>query len=300
VFGGAVANTLLNVRKRHPLADRPLIDWDLILVMEPLTIGGALIGAFLNKVLPELLLTVLLVLLLSFTSYDSLTKAMKMYRKETEQMRLAGIRADGTKESELTKMAEEQDDEDEEEAADSLLENEQEEPIQEKKQDDNKKEGGEEVKKLVDDEEESLNDVKLREDRVRRKELEEMLEQERHVPSINLTILMALFVVVLAINLLKGGGAFRSPIGIRCGSTSFWVANAIMLGWILAITLFVRSYLVKKHEAKLRCRFEFVEGDIQWDARATIVYPVVCCAAGFFAGMFGVGGVSLNTADRDP
>jgi hypothetical protein len=37
VFGGAVANTLLNVQKRHPLADRPLVDWDLILVMEPLS-----------------------------------------------------------------------------------------------------------------------------------------------------------------------------------------------------------------------------------------------------------------------
>ena len=36
VFGGAIANTLLNSRKRHPLADRPLVDWDLILVMEPL------------------------------------------------------------------------------------------------------------------------------------------------------------------------------------------------------------------------------------------------------------------------
>jgi hypothetical protein len=31
VFAGAVANTFLNVPKRHPLADRPLVDWDLIL-----------------------------------------------------------------------------------------------------------------------------------------------------------------------------------------------------------------------------------------------------------------------------
>ena len=37
VFGGAVANTILNMSKRHPLADRPLVDWDLILVMEPLS-----------------------------------------------------------------------------------------------------------------------------------------------------------------------------------------------------------------------------------------------------------------------
>lgn len=35
---------------RHPNADRPLVDWDLILIMEPLTIGGALAGGFVNKV----------------------------------------------------------------------------------------------------------------------------------------------------------------------------------------------------------------------------------------------------------
>ena len=50
VFGGAIANTLLNVRKRHPQADRPLINFELILVMEPLTMAGALIGALAAKV----------------------------------------------------------------------------------------------------------------------------------------------------------------------------------------------------------------------------------------------------------
>jgi hypothetical protein len=34
IVGGAIANTFLNVRKRHPLADRPLIDYDL-------TLGGS-------------------------------------------------------------------------------------------------------------------------------------------------------------------------------------------------------------------------------------------------------------------
>lgn len=49
IFGGAITNTVLNLSKRHPDADRPLVDWDLILVMEPLTIGGALVGSFINK-----------------------------------------------------------------------------------------------------------------------------------------------------------------------------------------------------------------------------------------------------------
>jgi hypothetical protein len=34
-------NMILNFPKIHPEARRPLVDWDLILVMEPLTMAGA-------------------------------------------------------------------------------------------------------------------------------------------------------------------------------------------------------------------------------------------------------------------
>ena len=34
VLGGSMASTLVNLGRRHPLADRPVIDWDLVLVME--------------------------------------------------------------------------------------------------------------------------------------------------------------------------------------------------------------------------------------------------------------------------
>lgn len=269
VLGGAMANMLLNTRKRHPLADRPLVDWDLILVMEPLTIAGALIGAFLNKVLPELFLTIMLVLLLSFTAYTTLTKAIKMYKAETRKLRELGFKPDGTKESELTKMEIQDSAETTSQAGDELLKNME---LQE----------GEAPGSGEENQEHKVN-LKLKE------ELNQILEEERVVPSINITILVVMFVVVLAINLLKGGGAFPSPLGIRCGSTGFWMANLFMLLWILAISAYVRSYLVKRYEDKKRVGYNCIEGDIQWDSRATIVYPGVCCLAGFFAGMFGVG-----------
>ena len=44
VLGGAIANVAMNARKRHPLADRALVDWDLLVLMEPLTLAGALAG----------------------------------------------------------------------------------------------------------------------------------------------------------------------------------------------------------------------------------------------------------------
>lgn len=50
ILGGAVANFLVNSTKRHAFRDTPLIDWDLILVFEPTTMLGALLGSYCNKV----------------------------------------------------------------------------------------------------------------------------------------------------------------------------------------------------------------------------------------------------------
>lgn len=41
ILGSSITNMILNIPKRHPFVDRPLVDWDLILVMEPLTMAGA-------------------------------------------------------------------------------------------------------------------------------------------------------------------------------------------------------------------------------------------------------------------
>jgi uncharacterized membrane protein YfcA len=86
-LGGSLACTSLNLRRRHPLADRVLIDWDMILIMEPLTLVGALVGSLVHKVLSEKILVVLLVLLLSITAHTTLGKAMRMYHAENRYIR---------------------------------------------------------------------------------------------------------------------------------------------------------------------------------------------------------------------
>ena len=272
VFGGAVANTLLNASKRHPVANRPLVDWDLILVMEPLTIAGALMGAFLNKVLNEQLLIVMLVVLLSFTAHTTLTKAVKMYNIETKLLRAAHY-TNAVKESELTQMA--MDEETDLDVGSSLVDNME---MQEADVDNMEVQEPDETPEV-------MTTVPLVEE-----ELQQILHEETEAPMASIMLLVTMFVVVLFINIMKGGGAFPSPLGIRCGSISFWTANMIMLAWILAISFMARSYLIRRFEVKQRVGYEYVEGDIQWNARATLIYPLVCCFAGFFAGMFGIGG----------
>ncbi len=228
VFGGAMANTYLNARKRHPLADRPLVDWDLILIMEPLTIAGALIGAFLNKLLREEVLAVMLVLLLSFTANNTLKKASKMYKAESRQLKETSSSCDAG-ESELTTIAAEEDEEDEEKAEEALLDDVE-----------GEKKG------------EDLEEVEIEQNTV----LQNILEREKTAPMGNITLLVVMFVVVLFINLMKGGGAFPSPLGIKCGSTSFWAANFINLAWIFMISIMARSYLLNQYRLKESCGYK--------------------------------------------
>jgi hypothetical protein len=41
ILASSITNMVINIPLRHPSANRPLVDWDLVLVMEPLTMAGA-------------------------------------------------------------------------------------------------------------------------------------------------------------------------------------------------------------------------------------------------------------------
>eukprot|EP00439_Symbiodinium_sp_Y106_P049461 s997_g6.t1 len=88
ILGGAIANTVVNSRRRHPHRDGPLIDWDLILAMEPLTIFGAVFGSLLSKILPNFVLTLSLVVILAFIGQRTLKKGLKMFREESRSLQL--------------------------------------------------------------------------------------------------------------------------------------------------------------------------------------------------------------------
>jgi uncharacterized membrane protein YfcA len=87
VFGGAIANNLLNARKKHPdHSERSVIDWELILQLEPMSILGAIIGALLKDILPDLFLSIMMVLLMTVTAYETLNKAYKVHQRENAEI----------------------------------------------------------------------------------------------------------------------------------------------------------------------------------------------------------------------
>jgi uncharacterized membrane protein YfcA len=48
--------------------------------------------------------------------------------------------------------------------------------------------------------------------------------------------------------------------------------------------------LIFKWKLKKRLNYKYAQGDVEWNEKNTVIYPCICFFAGFFAGLFGVGG----------
>lgn len=69
--------------------------------------------------------------------------------------------------------------------------------------------------------------------------------------------------------------------------------SSLFINWKRVLHLHhrrVREYLVERWRLKSRLGYRYVEGDVEWNPKNTLRYPAICFFAGFFAGLFGVGG----------
>ncbi|CAE7213751.1 unnamed protein product [Symbiodinium pilosum] len=80
--GGAASALVYNLRQRHPSGRKPMIDYDLVLIMGPNLLVGAMVGSFLNFSLPSWLILVMLVAILCHSAFKTFKKAVETLRKE--------------------------------------------------------------------------------------------------------------------------------------------------------------------------------------------------------------------------
>ncbi len=212
-----------------------------------------ILGALASKLLPDWILVCSLVVLLAFTTWTTLEKGFSQYRSETKSF-LAEVQEKFRNETEQQPLLSSET-EDEEASASAVTNSNSEEHKQ------------------------------------RRSQLESLLQAESKTPWEKVYSIIILVVVVTVLNLLKGGGGkFPSPIGIQCGSFWYWVLTAAVFVWILYIALHMRADLIERWKVKKGIQYRYIEGDVEWNEWNTIKYPCICIFAGFFAGLFGIGG----------
>jgi hypothetical protein len=239
VLGGSLAGIMLNLRRRHPLADRPIIDWDLILVMEPLVLVGTVFGSILHRVISGKVLSVLLVLLLSIVAHSTLAKAKRMFDAERRYIEhLKSARSDYLSRvasfRTAFRMSEHA------WSADALP------GLEEGNR------GGASYippspvrTQTFETKSFDTTPVSPRMDVYERQRIlilnpdfvtlrSDLIEQEKVTPRNKVLALTAKFSVLMFLNVTLGGGAFKSPWGIQCGSVAFWVVHIIMIAFLVS------------------------------------------------------------------
>ncbi|EQC36263.1 hypothetical protein SDRG_06368 [Saprolegnia diclina VS20] len=308
IFGSAIASMLLNSRKTHPLdPDRQLIDYEVVVMMEPMTLAGTIIGVHMNKMCPEWLITVLLVWLLSSTSLRMITKGKSVWRAEAakEKALLASVvahwqslvaarrfgaavvvaarkwralKALKALEAEATAVALSIKDH-------SITINLQE---------------ADEATTASSDDDDTINDAydddhasllgRATTTKKAHLSLSSLLAFRKFVPWGDLTILFFAWFGLLLFSMLKGGHGAPSVIGLDCGSAAYWLLTTLSLPFFVGVTAIFGLKIAARHEALQAFGYKYVEGDIVWTKRTTVLYPALCTVAGVAAGLLGIGG----------
>ncbi|KAM9983952.1 hypothetical protein ACTFIY_000669 [Dictyostelium cf. discoideum] len=85
VAGCALANFIQNFPRIHPFSNKHLIDYSVALLIEPLTLAGTIFGVYLHTYFPPLVILLLLVITLGFTSYKTISKGIDIWKSEKKK-----------------------------------------------------------------------------------------------------------------------------------------------------------------------------------------------------------------------
>ena len=62
----------------------------------------------------------------------------------------------------------------------------------------------------------------------------------------------------------------------------------------ICYTLIVGYQLRKNYRLKARLNYPFVKGDILWNTKTTVIFPILSVVAGVAAGFLGIGSLSRD------
>ncbi|KAG1710839.1 hypothetical protein DVH05_013563 [Phytophthora capsici] len=264
ILGGAVANTWFNMNKRHPKTDRPLIDPELALGMIPVVIGGTVLGAVVNKLIPSYIVSLLFVVVLCISGVRMTLRGIRLFKKEAADRN--ATEAEREAKADIP-------------ASPSVYIQAITPPAA----------GNDDVmaEKRLSISRSTLSEVFISKSKdlnegCENGELIQILEKERHFAWGPHIAIMICYLGVVAASI--------GDASVDCGGVAYWVILLIEIPWVAVFVVLTSHYLHKVYLRKAAVNYQYVEGDIQWTKKTVVYFPVGCAIAGIVAGMFGVGG----------
>jgi len=84
IFCGAMVRYFcFSVFQRHPEKDATIVDYNICSVMLPFVMFGSIVGTAISQILPEAIITIILIVLLIYLTYNSLSRAVSLWNQES-------------------------------------------------------------------------------------------------------------------------------------------------------------------------------------------------------------------------
>nr|CAG4717677.1 unnamed protein product [Naegleria fowleri] len=297
IFGASASVYATLALKRHPLDNqRPLIDYQIAVIVEPIILAGSVVGVFLNVWFPNWSLTVMLLLVLLVVSYRSIKKGRQMWKKENEE------RALQQQEKQVSNSVEEEENvETHPQMVETRLTN-----AEFELQQDTRNIQETPLEENVEHHDADSHHVHEEEDKnlVLENSLEEALESKPYSPTlekikkseliafpvISWCLLLLSWSIVFISSFLKGGKSFPSVLGIAKCSVEYWVIVGASFPLLLLMSGIAGVILRYLHHKKEQHGYNYLEGDIRWTTRNVTLIPLVFFTAGLAASLLGIGG----------
>jgi hypothetical protein len=293
VVGIVFVAFVVQATHHHPnpkVGHRPLIDFDLVILLLPMALAGTVLGVLLNRIAPNWLVLVSIMIVISYTSYKTIVKYKQLRRYETsltEEHAQPQLEAPSTGEHAQPQL---------EALASTAQANDAPSASTADAHGTYKVCDTDSSKRLrchmidLDDlfaaitESDSLpaaatvkpdqsDIICFRGHDIARQELfDRLMAKEKRFPLLEMSITLLELVGLVILNLLRGG-----TLGdVNCGEGAYWGATMATFFYLLLCALFGVLFVRRKYKAKVLAKYDFVMGDIQYTGRRLYLYPFLC------------------------
>ena len=239
------------------MRDKPLVDYDIVILILPWVIMGTRIGVIIHFLCPKVVMLILLGILLLLTGANLLKKGFKLLVQERH------------------------------------IKYEEHSIVQETLGESNSVEllGG--VPPEIEMENRSrITDHNKHRPQTHTEHALEIIEMEerKYVPLQKIGFVLVPVISLIILLLIQGSKDMKSIFNVAICSFTYWAAFIIFIAFNLFWSYLMYSHIQRAHEAKLKANYQFGVGDIYMDMGNIQKICGVGVIAGWIAGCFGLGG----------
>jgi len=251
VFSVVLVTYFYAWRTKHPHVRRPLIDYDIALLMGPTSILGSTYGTMINVVFSDYVIFICMIVVLLFSVYKTLEKAFKIRKREQEAKLVSesGIdeKAQRPKASDTTI------------SLDSSCVN-------------------------------STNETQKRTD-PRDEEIQQLQDMEARQFPLDRYFLVLMAITGIALSSIFAGGKTVSVIGVVCGSWAYYfVIFGCTIPYLTGISAYTAWDVYRKEKRKEQLGYPYHPSEMKWTVTKLLIFPTMAFIVGLCAGAFGIGG----------